>query len=628
MRPSVTGGIVDIYGPERSGSQGLSRDQTESGNRAILGLLQDAEVRDQVNLVITYRDNAYEVWSGQGMVRFRRVANGEGVRYEVIERHGDDPLAREDPTVLATLQEELQVSRSEDPDRCFFEPDQVSYPFAHERIASLFDSPLAPDLVLSPRTYTFGIQPGQHGSLDVVQSRAPLAFAGPGIRPARVPEVARQVDVAPTLCHLMGFPKIEGKDALGRTSETYLGRQDGSVLHSILDPSGDRPKRVYVIILDGLSHTELLYRLDHQTDSIPNLRRILSRAALFQFGSIVNFPSITWPSHSSLVTGAWCGHHDVVNPTYYLRDRREVVSPQGQTFESEGFLGDGVETLYEAFRRVRGSFTASIHEPQGRGADHAALERRVIGDRSRLKALTKGFMQEIAPRWLTDGKEAVHREAVVDARGLAQLAVLVDDPDHPAPELVVHELAMTDAAGHDYGPHSEGLREALDETDVRVGHIVEILKRKDLYRDTLFVVTADHGMASQDVTRAANPARYLHRSGMKAITAEPMIWLRDLAVTATRAADGRTARIEVVDNDPSPGGDHPPIGGAAVEVLDHPDRRIASGTTDAAGRFAFATPADVSSDRIALTIQHGEFNSRHVSLDGRSLAPDPRELYR
>ncbi len=187
---------MEVYGPERSGSQGLSPDQAESGDRAILALLRDREVRDQVNLVITYRDGAYEVWSRRGMVRFRRLANGDEIAYEAVERLGEDPLASEDPTLLASLDEEVRVSGTTDPNGCFFEPEHVSYPFAHERIAALFDSPNAPDLVVTPRTYTFGIQPGQHGSLDVVQSRAPLAFVGPGVRPGRYSEVPRQVDVA------------------------------------------------------------------------------------------------------------------------------------------------------------------------------------------------------------------------------------------------------------------------------------------------------------------------------------------------------------------------------------------------------------------------------------------------
>ncbi len=618
---------MQVRGPERPGPQGLGVEQWESGNRAILGLLEDPEVRNHVDLVITYRDGAYEVWAARGMVRFRRLVDGDRIRYETIEQKGEDPLACQDPTLLSTLEEELRVSGSDDPNRCFFEPEQVSYPFAHERISQLFDSPLAPDLVVSPRAYAFGIQVGQHGALDIVQSRALLAFAGPGIRPGRHRLVCKQVDVAPTICHLMGFPTIEGRDAIGRPAQTYLARQDGGILHSVLDPQRGRPKRVYVIVLDGLSHTELLYRLDHEPDSIPNLRTILSRAALLEFGSIVNFPSITWPSHATLVTGAWSGHHDVANPTYYLRSQRELASPQGEMIGSEVFLGEEVETLYEAFRRVRGSFTAAIHEPQGRGADHAALERRVIGDRALLKALTPRFMEEIHPRWVELGGE-LYRDAILDARGMAQVAVLFDDPDHPAPELVVHELALTDPVGHDFGPHSEALRLALDESDTRVGHILELLRKKDLLRETLFVITSDHGMACQDVSLAANPAWHPQRSGMKTVTAEPMIWLRDLHLEVQRAADGRTARVQVSDVDPGPSGNHVPIEGVQVEVTDRPDDRIAAGRTDAHGSFAFATPADIPSDRIALTVRHSDFNTRHLMLAGQPLGPDPRGRYR
>ena len=77
----------------------------------------------------------------------------------------------------------------------FIEPSALTYPHAFERIAQLFDSPLAPDLIVSPRCWTFGRQPGQHGALDVVQSRAPLAFAGPRVRPGRYESEPRHVNV-------------------------------------------------------------------------------------------------------------------------------------------------------------------------------------------------------------------------------------------------------------------------------------------------------------------------------------------------------------------------------------------------------------------------------------------------
>src|SRR5207237_7931008 len=90
-----------------------------------------------------------------------------------------------------------------------------------------------------------------------------------------------------------------------------------------------------------------------------------------------------WPTDSANRTGAWSGHHDLVNPTFYVRATRQTIPAQGLIFETEQFLGDGVETLYEAFKRVHGPdvLTASIHEPQSRGADHSAWERRIVGDK-------------------------------------------------------------------------------------------------------------------------------------------------------------------------------------------------------------------------------------------------------
>jgi len=635
------GRMHSILGPERPGGQGLDRHQEESGNRAIRALLRDPHVRDQVDLVITYRNSAYEVWAARGMVRFQRVANSDRLEFPVVEQIGENPIADQRHTAVLTCADEMQAAadsghRADDANCAFIEPAQLSYPYAYERIAQLFDSPYAPDIVISPKCYAFGVQPGQHGALDVVQSRAPLAFAGPGVVPGTYDTAPRHTDIAPTICRLMGFPVIDGKNCTGRRAtergvppDVYLERQDGRVLEDICAASG-RPQRVYMVIFDGLSNSELRRLLDAQDPAVTNLRRILDRSAIFQYGSTVNFPSITWPSHSTILTGAWCGHHDIVNPTYYARASRMALAPQGQGMLTEGFLGRNVETLYEVFHRVLGprAFTASIHEPQGRGADHAALERRIVGPRDRLKALTAEFTAAIHPRYAADGKEGVHREAVLDARGMAQLTILFDDPSHPPPVFVAHEFALTDGAGHDYGPHSDGLHTAIAESDVRLGRVLDLLDAKGLSADTLFVFTSDHGMAAQDVGLRANPARHIERTGMRTITGEPMLWLRDLEVVVEPAPDGRTARVTVCDNDPDASGERPPITGAEVLVYSHPDKLVARVVTNAAGIAGFATPADVAPSAMALAVHHPDYNARHLRLDGESLVFDlRRHLY-
>ncbi|OFV89244.1 MAG: hypothetical protein A3J75_08610 [Acidobacteria bacterium RBG_16_68_9] len=638
----------EILGPERPGSQGLDHNQEESGNRAILALLRDPEVANHVDLVITCRDDAYEVWAGRGMIRFRRLLRSGKPAFVIVEQIGENPIANQDHAVIATCAEELRAAvasghRTEDSNRAFIEPSQLSYPHAFERIAQLFDSPYAPDLIVSPRCYAFGLQIGQHGALDVVQSRAPLAFAGPGIRPGLYDSAPRHVDITPTISRLMRFPLIDGADWTGRSAtergvapDVYLKRQDGCVLEEILDheippgppfsKGGTRPRLVYLIVFDGLSNSELALLLENGDPAIANLRRILDRSARFRFGSTVTFPSITWPSHATILTGAWCGHHDIVNPTYYDRASRQPLAPQAQGLMTEGFLGAGVETLYEAFHRVlgAGAFTASIHEPQSRGADHAALERRVSGPRDRLKVLTDECLRDVHPRYLADGHHGVHREAALDTRGVAQALLLFDDPSHPPPALVAHEFSVTDGAGHDYGPHGGGLRTAIAESDRRLGRVLDALDAKGLIDSTLFVFTSDHGMAAQDVSLKANPARHPERIGMKTMTGEPMIWLRDMEVQVEPAPDGRTARVIVLDNDPDASGEKPPVVGARVLVHTHPDMVVATVVTNDVGIAGFATPADIAPGEIALSVRHPEFNPRHLRLDGRNLAIDLR----
>jgi len=635
-------------GPERPGGQGLDPNQYESGDRAIHILLTDETAGPQTDMVITYRDGAYEVWAKRGMIRFQRfLAARGGYEYRVIEQIGENPVANQDRKALATIDAEVAAARASgfdasDPNRAFIEPEHNAYPFAYERIAQLFDSPNAPDLIVNPKAYAFGRQPGQHGALDAVQARSPLIFSGPGVRRGeRTDAPACQVDVAPTIARLCGLPLIDGKDATGRTSsergvspDVYLKRQDGRVLEEIID--GDEAgsaERAYIFLLDGLSNTELKYRLADDPDSIPNLRRLIKNGVMFEYGSFTNFPSITWPSHNTIGTGAWCGHHDIVNPTYYLRETREVVTPQGQQFDTAKFLGEGAETLYEAFHRAfgepdgrEGAFTASIHEPCTRGADHATLERRVIGDRDRLREITARYAGDTSPKWMEDEQKGAHGESVVDNRGVAQAIVLYTDPDHAPPKFMFHELTLTDGVGHDYGPHSEGERVALDETDVRIGRILDVLEAEGLYDSTLFVVTTDHGMAPVDADLRANQVQAVVDAGMKAVVPPPLVYLIDMAVEITVHEDGRTAMVEVLANDADASGERPPVEGAEVALGTHGAQVLARAKTDRGGTCGLPIPPNVEPHEMFISVRHDDYNPRRLLLDGTPVREDLRAL--
>ncbi len=621
--------MLSEYGPERLRGQGLDSNQHESGDRTIAALLRHPPACDQVDLVATWRDGAYEVWARRGMIRFKRYRDGAGnLRFEIVEQIGENPIANQDPFAVSTIEGEIAAAHASgnpcaDPNSAFFEPHALSHPFAYERIAQVFDSPRGPDLVVSPKAYAYGIQPGQHGALDVVQSRAPLIFSGPGVRPGRHAVAARHVDIAPTLAHAMGFPA-----GASERGPIYLKRQDGRVLEAILDGAGRRPERVYMILLDGLSHSELVHHLESGAAAIPNIAALAGAGAALSHGSIVNFPSITWPSHSTIMTGTWCGHHDIVNPTYHDRESRQSVPVQGLIFDTERYLNPEVETLYEAFKRVYGpdTLTASIHEPQGRGADHNVFERRFVGDKTRLKEITIGLMDTVSPRWMADGRPAMHREEVVDVRGMAQVAALFEHCGENFPRFVAHEFVLTDGAGHDYGPHHDGLREALYRTDARIGQVLAMLRARRMLESTLFVLTSDHGMAAQRIELAANPAAEPARAGIRGVFAEPMIYLRDLAVECARARDGRTLRVSVSDNDVDTAGENPPIEGARVRLRDRGGRELGECITSMSGVAAFSTPATARDDDLAIEIEHPQFNPRNLRASGEAVREDLRKL--
>jgi hypothetical protein len=644
-----------LNGPERDRGQGIGPEQNESADLAIHHLLSDPQVCDQVDLVATWRRDpddaetggAYEVWSRRGRVRFRRAIDGGGaLDFEVVDVLGENPIANQDASALASLQAEKDAAlrsgfEADDAARRFIAPAEQSYPFAYERVAQLFDSPNAPDLAISVMDWAFGTQPGTHGALHVRQARAPLWISGRGVATGRHSLAVRSVDIAPTVLEILGFPKIDGRDATGRRSsergaapDVLLARQDGRVASEILDPEAEPPLYLHIFLLDGLHPTELDDRIENDPDALPNLRRLRERAAQIGFGSIVNFPSITWPSHTTIGTGTWCGHHDVVNPSYYLREKRETVSPQGQQLDTERFSNDEVESLYEAFARVRGDdcTTAAIFAPFGRGADHAVLEGRNLCHRPHLRALNEELRLDADPRWQEDGAEEAINESGLDTRGIAQLYDLFRREDVRSPDFVFHELILTDGVGHDYGPHSEGLRAALDESDRRVGRVLDLLDEQGRFEDTLFVVTADHGMAPQDVALRANPARHLLTAGMSAVVADAMVWLLDVAVETTRAPDGRTGRVIVRENDALASGERPPIEGARVRVMAHlPGQTpspVAEGETGAGGVFGFSTPAELDTRSLAVHISASGFNDRHLRLDGSPLTLDlPATLY-
>jgi hypothetical protein len=164
----------------------------------------------------------------------------------------------------------------------------------------------------------------------------------------------------------------------------------------------------------------------------------------------------------------------------------------------------------------------------------------------------------------------------------------------------------------------------LDETDVRVGRILDTLQAQGLYEDTLFVVTTDHGMSAVDAELKATQVRAVTDAGMKAITPDPLVYLIDMHVEITAHEDGRTAMVEVLANDPDRSGERPPVASANVTLSGAGARVLTRATTDAGGTCGLPLPPSVDPDELCVTVHHDDFNPRHLRMDGSPIVEDIR----
>ena len=457
---------------------------------AALEVLLDGALDPIVDMVCTARDGAYEALTHDGRVTFRR--NDDGT-YERVSVSGSDPLADQSTAKFAPLADERAhplPHRSEN-----------AYPYAFDHIAQLFDSPAAPDLcVLHSAAHNWedqGGHLGEHGSLGLVQARAPFVLGGKGVRKlGLVPESARLVDVAPTICALLGCAPL-GTNGSG---DRFLARQDGRALTAYLEPD-ERPRYVVGFLFDG-TNANVLYDMAARGEA-PNVARILEMGVALGHGAIASLPTVTLANHTSIITGAHPGHHGILNNAWFDRATgRQVITNSSATWPwCMQHLNDGVDTIHDAVHRTwPDAFTASVNEPCDRGADYSTFDFFRRGEVPPIPKDPFG-LPNTTERFVRPSKD-YSWSSVVDHMGIDQALGIVAgnyrDTSYPAPRFLWCNFTLTDAAMHEGGPYSEIAAASVRDSDGRVGAVLAALERAGIFDDCAFAVVADHGMEQND----------------------------------------------------------------------------------------------------------------------------------
>ncbi len=274
-------------------------------------------------------------------------------------------------------------------------------------------------------------------------------------------------------------------------------------------PEATQPASRHVILvsIDGFA----AFHLTDSSIDLPNIRALAAAGAAAESSETV-FPSVTHPSHTTLVTGVTPRRHGVVDNT--VTDRRT-----GKRFHITNLPrreSVKVPTLFDAVRRGRlklgrvllaGDERRSGDRRQRRGG----LSRRRNGGADPA-AVTPGLLDELRAAGVPiDTYYAFYDDPF--GQGAADLA-LTQAAAHVfrrrTPALTAIHLLVTDDVQHDFGPAHYRSKAALTTADHCVGLLRRAVTDSGLADQTTFVIGADHGFVT--VTDEMNVAPLARRS--------------------------------------------------------------------------------------------------------------------
>jgi predicted AlkP superfamily pyrophosphatase or phosphodiesterase len=248
-----------------------------------------------------------------------------------------------------------------------------------------------------------------------------------------------------------------------------------------------------IVSLDGLRAASL----DDPRASMPTLHALAARGARARSVRPV-FPSVTWPCHTTLVTGVSPARHGVLGNHVFDRARGEVVSHLGDRTE----VPVAVETLWDRVHAAGGR-VAALCWPKTRGVTAIPDNIPEFYDQELFEAhASVELWRELRERglpidrygaWSTRHPTNPMQDWLTLEAALQVLAV------RPPKLALVHFLSL-DAFQHDHGVSSPEAYWALAHVDALLGRLLDGLARLGRLETTTVLVLGDHGFVDVDTT--------------------------------------------------------------------------------------------------------------------------------
>lgn len=251
-------------------------------------------------------------------------------------------------------------------------------------------------------------------------------------------------------------------------------------------------KHVILISIDGFAARHL----DNANLELPNIRALAQRGVLPD-GSETVFPSVTHPSHTTLITGMQPKKHGVLANELPDPDRDSTGMIPGNSLpRAEAILS---KTIFDT-AKAKGLKTAAFFWPETVGdksIDFNLITRASRDSRGRA-LMRNSFTEELVKAGVPiDVYDTWRREGGLGLVGdaITAMAVSYTIKTHK-PNLIAIHFVNTDHEQHAYGPEHYLAQASLTKADYNVGQVVRAVEEAGLTESTAIFISADHGFTS------------------------------------------------------------------------------------------------------------------------------------
>jgi len=265
----------------------------------------------------------------------------------------------------------------------------------------------------------------------------------------------------------------------------------GAVLLASAVPAAARAEPVLLISIDGLRPGDVI-EAEQRGLRIPNLRRFIAQGS-HATGVVGNLPTVTYPSHTTLLTGVAPARHGIVGNTTF--DPAQI-NYAGWFWYSSDITA---RTLWDAAKDA-GLSTANVHWPVSVGARSVTWNLPQIwrsghdDDRKLVKALaTGGLVDELEHDCAGPYAQGIDESIAGDTNRAKFGAALIA---RHKPGFITVYLTALDHEQHQFGPGTPQAHAVLETIDGLVGQLVAAETKA--HKDAVITVVSDHGFAATD----------------------------------------------------------------------------------------------------------------------------------